>query len=273
VRVKVGQTGYVYVVDSKGNYVISQNGKRDGENLWESKDNDGKLFIQELVAKAGKLGPREIGEYSYPWKNPQDPTPRLKVVRIVYFQPWDWIIGVGSYLDEFLEGTNKLEAAARRGYLWNDIFHKLLEDVTKCAELINEITAASREQAQGTEQVNQAVGEMDKVVQRNAASAEETASASQQLDAQTEGLKELVITLLTLIGGANREESRNSSAVARSEVSSNVHAQNPKAMRIASLRSGKGKGGSKTLLPRKSPTAATKPENAIRFDDSDSEGF
>jgi len=48
---KVGKTGYVYVLDSKGNYVISQDGKRDGECLWEAKDNDGTLFIQDIVRR------------------------------------------------------------------------------------------------------------------------------------------------------------------------------------------------------------------------------
>ena len=39
--VEVGKTGYVYVLDSKGNYVISQGGARDGENVYEAKDASG----------------------------------------------------------------------------------------------------------------------------------------------------------------------------------------------------------------------------------------
>ena len=48
----VGETGYVYVLDPKGNYVISHQGKRDGENVWEAKDTDGNLFIQDAVKLA-----------------------------------------------------------------------------------------------------------------------------------------------------------------------------------------------------------------------------
>ena len=44
-------------------------------------------------------------------------------------------------------------------------------------ELVAEITAASQEQARGIEQVNMAVAQMDKVIQQNAAGAEELASA------------------------------------------------------------------------------------------------
>jgi methyl-accepting chemotaxis protein len=99
--VKVGQTGYVYVLDSKGNYVISKDGKRDGENLWDVRDANGRTFIQEIVTKAKTLADGEIGEQIYPWQNPGDPAARDKVVHFVYFAPWDWVIGAGSYMEEF----------------------------------------------------------------------------------------------------------------------------------------------------------------------------
>jgi len=52
------------------------------------------------------------------------------------------------------------------------------------ANLINEIATASIEQAQGIEQINKAVADMDKVVQQNAANAEESASVSEEMSAQ-----------------------------------------------------------------------------------------
>ncbi|MFH0920618.1 MAG: Cache 3/Cache 2 fusion domain-containing protein [Fibrobacterota bacterium] len=93
--IKVGTTGYVYVLDSKGNYVISKDGKRDGENIWDSKDADGKRFIQDIVNAALRLGPNQIGETYYQWKNAGDAKARPKIVHFSYFAPWDWIIGVG----------------------------------------------------------------------------------------------------------------------------------------------------------------------------------
>ena len=99
--IKVGDTGYVYVLDTKGNYVISAGGKRDGENIWGAKDADGTLFIQEICTKAAKLQPGEIGEQFYPWQNKGESTSRMKVARLVYYEPWDWVIGASSYLDDF----------------------------------------------------------------------------------------------------------------------------------------------------------------------------
>ena len=82
-------------------------------------------------------------------------------------------------------------------------FGEVTASVGKSGELIGEISAASQEQAQGIEQVNRAVSEMDKVVQQNAANAEESASASEEMDAQATRMKEFVGGLATLIGGRN----------------------------------------------------------------------
>ena len=74
-------------------------------------------------------------------------------------------------------------------------------EMRKVAELVSEITAASREQSQGIEQVNTAVTEMDKVTQTNAANAEESAAASEELNAQAEQMKNFVLELMKLVGG------------------------------------------------------------------------
>jgi len=115
--IQVGTTGYVYVLDSKGNYVISQNGKRDGENIWDAKDSEGNLFIRELVQKGISLKGKEIGEQSYSWKNAGDPVARYKIARLMYFEPWDWVIGVGSYEEEFLSGPQHIEKQGRKSML------------------------------------------------------------------------------------------------------------------------------------------------------------
>jgi len=71
----------------------------------------------------------------------------------------------------------------------------------KVATLVAEITAASRQQSQGIEQVNIAVSEMDKVVQQNAANAEESASAAEELSSQAQELYALVAELTALTSG------------------------------------------------------------------------
>ncbi len=66
--------------------------------------------------------------------------------------------------------------------------------VTKVTDIMGEIAATSKEQAQGIEQVNQAVGLMDKVTQQNAASSEESSASAAELSSQAKGLHDVVAT-------------------------------------------------------------------------------
>jgi len=82
-------------------------------------------------------------------------------------------------------------------------------------ELVAEVATASREQNQGIGQVTQAVSQMDQVTQRNAANAEESASAAEELNAQAMAMQENVGQLLTLAGRtAAREQSAAPSSTA-----------------------------------------------------------
>ena len=67
------------------------------------------------------------------------------------------------------------------------------------------MSAASDEQAKGIEQMGGAMGEMDKVVQANAASAEESASASEELFAQSKELEDMVNVLVGIVRGGGEE--------------------------------------------------------------------
>ena len=112
--IAIGKSGYVYVLggtgDKKGVYIISKSGSRDGENIWESKDANGRFFIQDIVngALAAKNG--EVVFVDYPWKNTGETMPRIKTAAVAYFAPWDWVIGAGAYADE--AGQAKIEASA-----------------------------------------------------------------------------------------------------------------------------------------------------------------
>lgn len=76
-------------------------------------------------------------------------------------------------------------------------------NVNSVAELLGQISSATGEQAQGVEQINSAMGQMNKVTQQNAATAEETASSSEELSAQAETLRGMVGQLLTVVSGGS----------------------------------------------------------------------
>ena len=83
------------------------------------------------------------------------------------------------------------------------VLGEIVTSISKTADLVGEISAASAEQAQGIDQVNTAVSQMDKVTQQNAANAEESASASEELSAQAEQMKSVVVDLIKLVKGTS----------------------------------------------------------------------
>jgi methyl-accepting chemotaxis protein len=73
-----------------------------------------------------------------------------------------------------------------------ELLAKILPDVQKTAELVQEISAASREQDSGAEQINKAIQILDQVIQQNAASAEETSSTTEELASQAERMQDMI---------------------------------------------------------------------------------
>ncbi len=69
---------------------------------------------------------------------------------------------------------------------------KLVPDIQKTAELVQEISAASREQASGADQINGAIQQLNQVVQQNASAAEELASTSEELSSQANQLQSTI---------------------------------------------------------------------------------
>jgi methyl-accepting chemotaxis protein len=66
---------------------------------------------------------------------------------------------------------------------------KLVPDIQKTAELVQEITASSKEQSGGAEQINGAIQQLNQVVQQNAGAAEEMASTAEELASQADQLQ------------------------------------------------------------------------------------
>jgi len=82
------------------------------------------------------------------------------------------------------------------------VFDDIAESAGKVGQLVAEIAAASGEQAQGIDQINQAVAQMDQVTQASAATAEESAAASEELSAQAQQLQGIVKDMVSVIGGS-----------------------------------------------------------------------
>jgi methyl-accepting chemotaxis protein len=110
-----------------------------------------------------------------------------------------------------IEGTvKKTDDGTQLVSRTNEAFAEVAASTGKVGELVGEIAAASNEQAQGIGQVNTAVTDMDKVVQQNAANAEESAAASEEMSAQALQMKVQVDHLVLLVDGCGKEIEQNS---------------------------------------------------------------
>ena len=196
--IKVGTTGYVFVLDSKGNYVVSKEGKRDGENIWEAKDSDGNYFIQKICKTAHGLAAGEIAEELYPWKNADDTTARLKIAKLMYFKEWDWVVGISSYIDEFQAAQNQISKIGSSGtkimtvVLAITILVCITTWYLSARGITRKINSAVDQLAAGSEQVASASGQVSSASQslaegatEQAAGLEETSSSLEEMSSMT----------------------------------------------------------------------------------------
>jgi methyl-accepting chemotaxis protein len=84
--------------------------------------------------------------------------------------------------------ASSVEVASRAG----ELLSKIVPDIQKTAELIQEISAASKEQNTGAEQINKAIQQLDQIIQQNAGAAEELASTAEEMTSQSESLKNII---------------------------------------------------------------------------------
>jgi len=84
--------------------------------------------------------------------------------------------------------ASSVQVAERAG----EMLEKLVPDIQKTAELVQEINGASTEQNSGAEQINKAIQQLDQVIQQNAGAAEEMSSTAEELSSQAEHLQSAV---------------------------------------------------------------------------------
>ena len=100
-NIKIGQTGYLYTIDTKGILQIHP--------VSAGKDISKYDFIKEIISKGPGLQDGEIGWIRYEWD--RDGVLAEKIVAYTYFKEYDWVIAAGSYLDEFTAPSEEIKFA------------------------------------------------------------------------------------------------------------------------------------------------------------------
>ena len=109
----IGKTGYIFVLDgsgeNQGDYIVSKNRERDGENIWNTQDADGSYFVQEIISKTKSSTEGSAHIQYYPWQNEGESSSRMKLAACTYIPEWDWVIGVSAYQEDFLDGLKTIQ--------------------------------------------------------------------------------------------------------------------------------------------------------------------
>lgn len=246
-KTKVGQTGYVSVLDSKGTYVLSPGGRRDGEVRWDSKDSEGRPYIQSLIRKALALPAGDVAEERYRLPDSAGGAPRTKIAKVMYFAPWDWVICAEVNADEVDASARAIRAANRQGnwllagmfslclvgsiVLWSVVSQGIARPVRRAADMLKDISEGegdltkrlavdSRDEiGEMATYFNQFVQKIQGIVERLAANAKTVASSSTELASVSSDTARAVETMsekTSTVAAAAEEASANTTSVATS---------------------------------------------------------
>nr|WP_277345585.1 cache domain-containing protein [Halomonas bachuensis] len=105
-RMEYGSDGYFFVYDYEGlNIVHPRLEHLEGQDLWNFRDEDGRLLIQQLVRQAQAGG----GFTEYRWDKPSGGKSELKLGYSIGLDDWGWMVGTGLYLDDVEQVVSQME--------------------------------------------------------------------------------------------------------------------------------------------------------------------
>lgn len=105
---RIGEAGYIWVVNSRGEYIVSLDRMRDGENILDHRNDKGDYVIQELIEDTKNLEPGGTKVQYYSWQNLQDHEPVKKLAASAYVPEWDWIVSASTYEFDYFRGLERI---------------------------------------------------------------------------------------------------------------------------------------------------------------------
>jgi hypothetical protein len=223
--IRIGKTGYIYVLGAqgadRGRYVMSQEGKRDGEVIVDARDADGRLFIQSIVEKALAAPKGQAALERYPWQNAGETEARMKVAAFTYFAPYDWVIAAGAYEDDFSDVVGTMEASQAKlmqavawvsggmgllGWVVGGWLSRRIE--RPLARVADHLRAAAVQLGESSGHLTSAGQDLADGASRQAASVEETSASLEEMSSMIRRNAESAGAAKTLAGEARQAADR-----------------------------------------------------------------
>jgi len=114
-NIKIGDNGYVAVVDEKGAYVLSKNNERNGQSFVEEKNVSGQMYGKNILAAAIQKSFGETGTYYFDQIEAEKKVENIAVFS--YFPDWKWTIIIQAREADFTQSLIKIKTVAMLGGL------------------------------------------------------------------------------------------------------------------------------------------------------------
>ena len=232
-RIKVGSTGYAYVLDAKGTMLIHPSKEVVGKNVIDMKDAGGKLLFKELLEK-------KEGIILYDWKNTGETGARQKIAIFTSDNPWNWLISAGAYSEELYEAAVKIQwillasaviCAALLSGLVIFILKKTLAPLQETSLVIEKVSqgdltvhlTSDSEDEIGKIQhdINAMVANLTEIMRRTSGTASEVSSSAIQLQATSGNMAENAEQVAGQIGSV--ATASEEMAATSNEIAMNCH--------------------------------------------------
>ncbi len=94
--IEYGESGYIFIYNSKGITISMPDVSLEGTNRWDLQDSNGTYMVRDLIKAA--MDGTGFTTYWYPKPGVKEASPKRSYSQ--YFEPLDWVIGTGNYIDD-----------------------------------------------------------------------------------------------------------------------------------------------------------------------------
>ena len=194
-HIKVGSTGYAFVMDGKGNMLIHPDKGLVGKPVIDLKDADDKPIFKEMITARN-------GSITYNWKNAGETMARKKIAIFASDNPWGWTVVAGAYSNELYQAANRIQfillavaviSALILAGLITMVLKKTLAPLNNACKVIEQVSQgdlsvkldveSEDEVGQIQTYINNMVEKLKSVMRQTAGTADEVSSAAVQLQA------------------------------------------------------------------------------------------
>ena len=96
-ELRYGESGYFWIDTYEGDNIVLLGQETEGTNRLDTKDSHGYQMIKDII-KNGRQQDGGFTEYYYPKEDNTDVFPKRAYSKS--FEPWEWVVGTGNYVDE-----------------------------------------------------------------------------------------------------------------------------------------------------------------------------